>query len=118
MSIIVNLPCYIRRRCTRDLHRPESKWVALELFTDTVRQEGLDIRLLFLDVEGFYKTIDCHVYIPSKAITAAAGQLTKINVEFLVSGGLTISTLSNDIIMITEDDEDLITEWSDYINIE
>ena len=96
----------------------DGKWIALELFTNAIRAAGLNIRILYKDTEGFQQSISCAVIIPSKSIGIVAGQIAKTSIEMLVSGALTLSAITNDLLILAEDSAEILTEWGEYINTE
>lgn len=95
----------------------DGRWVFLELFTNAIRTAGLPIRILYRDMEGFEQTISCNVIIPSKSINVVNGQIAKTNMEMLVSGGLTLSAITNNIIRVTSDGTPRVTSWGEYRTI-
>lgn len=73
--------------------RKDSDYVALELFTDTIRSNGLDIKAVYTDDEGAFQVITGSVLFPSKSITATVGQLTKWASSMQGNGPYTIDEL-------------------------
>lgn len=66
-------------------------WMALDLYSDGVRQGGLPVKVKLTDESGLEKTITGNVFIPSKSITATAGSLAKWQSEFQGSGAYTLT---------------------------
>jgi hypothetical protein len=66
-------------------------YAALELFTDTIRENGLDIKIIFTDDQGVYQELTGSVLFPSKSITGSVGQITKWAANMQGNGEYTIT---------------------------
>jgi len=68
-------------------------FVILDLFTETVRETGIDIRILFTAEDGTTQLLGGNVVIPRKGITSAAEGFSKASFDMLVNGSLTPTSL-------------------------
>lgn len=69
----------------------ETRWVALDLFTDAIRKNGLAIKMVFTDESGYEKTMTGNVFIPSKSINASASMMAKFDIQMQGSGSYTLT---------------------------
>jgi predicted secreted protein len=68
-----------------------TKNFALETITEQIRSDGYDIRLRFIDVEGYQNILSGSVYIPFTEITGGAiNPFGKFSTEWLGSGAFTL----------------------------
>lgn len=75
------------------LLRKGSDYVALELFTDAVRENGLNIKAIWEDDEGALQELTGSVLFPEKSITATVGQITKWVANMQGNGDYTLGEL-------------------------
>lgn len=68
-------------------------YAALEFFTDAIRENGLDIKIIFTDDQDVTQELTGSVLFPSKSITGSVGQITKWAMNMQGNGEYTIAEL-------------------------
>jgi hypothetical protein len=95
-----------------------SKWVATDLFTQSYRENGLAIKIVFTDQGGTYQQLTGNVFLPNKSITGTAGQIAKFNLEMIGSGAYTLGSVvpeTNEYLMINYEGDKFLINSTDYL---
>lgn len=64
----------------------ESGWTVFDLIGETVRKNGVDLEMEFLDSVGNYRLITGHALMPDIDISASMGDFARDSIDFQFSG--------------------------------
>ena len=76
------------------------KYHILEFLADTLIQSGLNIKIEWTDQQGASQALTCFAFIKSKNISGTVGSLTKWNIDFQISGDITIGAIDTSGVII------------------